>query len=79
MCVKKAMCYNIILFCGLLVALFGLGMLIVAIVFSLQSEWINSFFELDGLDGSLKNLIRGAQVFLYIIGVYLLITGALSW
>jgi len=76
---KANVMYNIIVGCGLLVALFGLVMLIVAIVFSLQSEWINSFFDLDGLDGSLKNLIRAAQVILYIIGLYLLVTGALAF
>jgi len=46
MCLKEKTCYNVILFCGILVALFGLAMFGVAIAVSVNSDWINSVFDL---------------------------------
>ena len=60
MCLKKDTCYTMIMLCGFLVALFGLAMFGVAIAVSVNSEWINSVFDLNGMEGSLKNFIKGA-------------------
>ena len=79
MCLKKDMCYSVIMMCGFLLALFGFVMIIMAIVVSTNSKYINNFFDLDGLDGAIKNLISAAQALLYVVGIYLLITGALAF
>jgi hypothetical protein len=78
MCLKKDMCYNVIVACGALLGLFGLVMIIMGIVVSTNSSMINNFFDLEGLDGSLKNMISASQGLLYVVGIYLLIVGAVA-
>lgn len=72
------MCYNVIVACGAMLGLFGLVMIIMAIVVSTNASFINNFFDLEGLDGSLKNLIKAAQGLLYVVGIYLIIVGGVA-
>jgi multisubunit Na+/H+ antiporter MnhB subunit len=78
MCFKPSLQYKVIVLCGLIVAAFGVIMLVMAINISVKSAWLTDFLSEADETGSLTGMVKAFQAVVYVIGIYLLIIGGAS-
>jgi len=78
MCFKPSLQYKVIVLCGILVAAFGIIMLIMAINITVKSAWLTDLLEDQDPSGGMAGLVKAFQAVVYVVGIYLLIIGGAS-